>query len=88
MKKTQDSHKMVKRLATAAAVWAIAKVLDLPKVARATRKVDDQITLKSGKASKSLRRATTRARQHSGLVVAGVAALAIGAGLLGRASTK
>ena len=88
MKTTTNDHKMVKRLATAAAVWAVAKLLDVPRIAKATRKADDSIQKKTDRMGKAMRRAGSRARDNNGLLIAGVAALALAAGLLGRASTR
>ena len=84
----QQQHLMVKRLATAGAVWAVAKLLDLPKVARMARKADEKLSKKAGETGKSLKRAGSNARKNRGLLVAGVSALVLAAGLLGRATMK
>lgn len=78
---SKKGNEFVKRVATVGAVWAVAKALETPLLARKTRKIDRSINTKMNKAGKNL-------RHHAGLMLAGIAALAVAAGLLGRASMK
>jgi hypothetical protein len=88
VQKPAKSGEFVKRIVTAAAVLAVAKTLDMPSVAKVTKRVDKSIGSKAAKTGISLKHARRNARQHVGLVLAGVAAMAVAVGLLGRASTK
>jgi hypothetical protein len=88
VQKPVKSGQFVRRIVTAAAVLAVAKTLDIPSVAKVTKKVDKSIGSRAAKAGTSLQHAKRNARQHVGLVLAGVAAMALAVGLLGRASTK
>jgi hypothetical protein len=82
------SGEFVKRLATAGVVWGVAKMLDTPRGKLVSKKIDKKLTKASSESGKSLKRRGAALRRNRGLFIAGVTALAVAAGLLGRASTK
>jgi hypothetical protein len=82
------SGEFVKRLATAGVVWSVVKLLDTPRGKLMTKKIDKKITKASSDSGKTLKKRGAALRRNRGLLIAGVTALAVAAGLLGRASTK
>lgn len=83
-----QSGEFVKRIATAGVVWGVAKMLDTPRAKLVSKRIDKKLTKATGETGKSLKKRGAALRRNRGLLIAGVTALAVAAGLLGRASTK
>jgi len=81
MKPLRPTHTLIKRLVPAIAVWAVGKVLETPKVKARLQKVDQRVF-------DARKRATRRASGNSGWMAAGATAIAVGIGLMAKASRK
>jgi len=73
------SHHLVMRMITPLAVWAVTKVLDTPKVKSKLQDVDSRTHV-------VLRRSRRNASKNRAWLAGGAAAIAIGIGMLGRAT--
>jgi hypothetical protein len=82
------SHHVVKRLVTPVALWALTKVLETRRVRKSLQKLDSRTYVAKHKAAREMRRRTRRARKNGGWLAAGAAAIAVGIGLLTRATKK
>jgi hypothetical protein len=76
-----NSHQMLKRLIPPLAVWAVGKMLETHDVKGALQKVDAET-------HKSIRRARRNAADNAGWLVAGIAAIAVGIGLVAKSTRK
>jgi hypothetical protein len=73
------SHHLVMRMITPLAVWAVTKMLDQPKVKSRLQDVDDRT-------HGALRRVRRNAGKNRAWLAGGAAAVAIGLGMITRAS--
>jgi len=83
-----SSHHVIRRLIPALAVWAVGKVLAAPKVKKNLDQFDQRAHQKKRDAVRAVRRAGRNAAGNAGLVAAGAAALAVGIGLMTKATRK
>ena len=82
------SHHVINRLIPPLAVWAVGKILETPSVKGALQDVDSGAFFKSRKVKRSVRRAGKNAMDNAGWLAAGVAAIAVGIGLMTKATRK
>ena len=75
------SHDVIKRMIPPLAVWAVGKVLETPRVERALHQVDKKFYAKKRKAER-------HAGNNRAWLAAGAAAVALGIGLMARATKK
>jgi hypothetical protein len=76
-----NSHEMIKRLIPTVAVWAVGRMLATPQVKGALSKVD-------ARAHRNLKRVRRNASDNAAWLAAGVAAIAVGIGLMAKAARK
>jgi len=79
--KRPHAAELIKKFVPPLAVWAVGALLERPQVASAVDRLDHNI-------SKGQRRASRNAAEHRLILVAGVAAVAVGIGLIAAASSK
>lgn len=82
-----SSHSMIKRMIPPITVWAIGKVLAIPRVKKRLREVDAKFYKQKREAERTVARKASNATKNRGWLAAGAAAIAIGIGLMGY-STK
>lgn len=82
------SHHVINRLIPPLAVWAVGKLLEAPNVKSALQEVDSRAYIKKRDMSRSVKRATKNAADNAGWLAAGVAAIAVGIGLMAKATRK
>lgn len=75
------SHDVIQRMIPPLAVWAVGKMLEVPKVQRTLDKVDQKLYAEKKTVEK-------RARHNRAWLAAGAAALLVGIGCMARASKK
>jgi len=88
MTKTQlnpPTHKFVKRVIPPLAVWAVTKVLEIPRVRNRMRRVDEAAYERRVLAKRSVRKVLRNAASNRVWLAAGAAAFALGIGLMARA---
>lgn len=83
-----DTRMMAGRLASVAAIWGVSQALSTEKGKKVSRSVDQRANRVTRKASTALRRGRKNARNQKGWLAAGLASLAVGTALLGRAMKK
>jgi hypothetical protein len=81
-------HSISMRVFPPLAVWAINKVLASPAVKERTKKFDAGVHQRKKKALKVLGRAGGNALSNPAWLAAGVAAVAVGVGLMAKAALK
>jgi hypothetical protein len=77
---------VVGRVVPAIAMWGIARLLAMPKVIKASQKLDRKADKKKDRMMRSIRKAGDNARGNPGWLAAGAAAFALGVGLFARAA--
>lgn len=89
MKPIRPTHQFIKRMVPALAVWGIGKVLEVPAVKQQIEKIDDRFFADRVVATRNIRRgAKTAVRKNKALLAAGATALAVGIGLIAKASKR
>ncbi len=86
--KKANSHAMLKRVVAPLTVWAVTKVLETPRVKKAMGRVDQKFYEKRKKAERSVARVSSNAMNNRVWLVAGVAAIVTGLGLMSKATKK
>jgi hypothetical protein len=81
MNKKPDTTDVIKRLLPPLAVWAVGKVLEVPRVQRVVKKVDR-------KAMRKMHRGASNAGNHRAWFAAGAAAFVLGIGLMAKSVKK
>jgi len=81
MKPMRPTHTLIKRMVPALAVWAVGKVLEMPRVRARLQKVDERLF-------EQRKRATKRATKNGPWMAAGATAVAVGLGLMAKAARK
>ena len=84
--KGNTTHTVIKRLIPPLAVWAIGKILETPKLQGALEEVDSRAYVQKRNASRALRKAGKNVASKPAWFVAGLAAVAVGIGLMTKAS--
>ena len=84
--KGNTTHTVIKRLIPPLAVWAIGKVLETPKMQGALEEVDSRAYVQKRNAARAVRKAGKNVASQPAWFVAGLAAVAIGIGLLAKAT--
>ena len=80
------SNVVIRRLIPPLTVWALGKLLETPRVQDALEEVDSQANVRKRKAKRAVRRAGRNAPRNPVWVVVGVAAIAVGIGMLTKAA--
>ena len=75
------SHDVLERMIPPLAVWAVGKMLGVPKVQRALQKVDKKLYAEKRTAGK-------RAKNNGAWLAAGAAAFLLGIGFMARAAKR
>lgn len=83
-----DTRMMAGRLASVAAIWGVSQALATPAGKRFTRKVDQKAGKATRKSAVQVRRGTRNAKDHKAWLAAGIASLAIGTALIGKAMKR
>jgi hypothetical protein len=80
------SHHLVMRMITPLTVWAVTKLLESPKVKSGLQEVDARTFVAKKDATRSLRRLGRNASKNRAWLAGGAAAIAIGVGMLSKAT--
>ena len=75
------------RIVSLGAFYAATQLLDQPQIKKAAAKLDRELEKLQGVAEHKTEKAATNMSDHKGLILAGVAAIAIAGVLLTRAAT-
>lgn len=81
-----NSHHLIKRMLAPLTLWAVTKVLETPAVKAKLQKVDARTFAKKREAKRALRRAGRNASRNRAWLAAGAAAMAVGVGLMAKAT--
>jgi hypothetical protein len=81
------SDQVIKSLIAPVAVWAVSKILQGPKAKGALREADAYAVIAERKAMRRVRRAGKNALSKPAWLAAGVAAIAVGIGLMAKAAS-
>lgn len=82
------THTLIKRLIPPLAVWAVGKVLETPKVQGALEEVDSRAYVKKRSAARTVRKAGKNVASNPAWFAAGLAAIAVGIGLMAKAARE
>jgi hypothetical protein len=82
------SHHVINRLIPPLTVWAVGKLLEAKPVRGALQEADARAYIKKRDVARSVRRAGKNASDNAGWLAAGVAAIAVGIGLMAKATRK
>ncbi|MEA2162557.1 MAG: hypothetical protein QOK37_684 [Thermoanaerobaculia bacterium] len=74
------------RLIPPLTIWAIGRILDMPSVKGSVMELDGHAYKKRHEAIRSVKKSVKNARSNSSWVAAGAAAIAIGIGLITKAT--
>jgi len=80
------THTTLTRLIPPLTIWAIGKILDTPSVKGSVMELDGLAYKKRHSATRSIKRGVKNARANSSWLAAGAAAIAVGIGLMTRAT--
>ena len=80
------SGKVIRRVVPFLAMWGLNHFLETPKVKGALQEVDSRTFVNKRKAVRSMRRAGRNAASNPAWLAAGAAAIAVGLGLMVKAS--
>ena len=80
------SRKVIARIVPLVAMWGLNRFLDTPKMKSALAEVDSRTFVNKRKAARSMRRAGKNAASNPAWLAAGAAAIAVGLGLMVKAS--
>jgi hypothetical protein len=81
-----NTHTLIKRLIPPLAVWAIGKVLETPKMQGALEEVDSRAYVHKRNAARAVRKAGRNVASNPAWFAAGLAAVAVGIGLMAKAT--
>ena len=84
--KGNTTHTVIKRLIPPLAVWAVGKMLETPKVQGALEEVDSRAYVQKRNAERAVRKAGKNIASNPAWFAAGLAAIAIGVGLIAKAT--
>ena len=84
--KQSGSHQAIKRLIPPLAAWVLGKLLEAPRVKGALQEVDSRAFIGKRTAIRTVRRAGRNAASNPAWLAAGVAAIAVGIGLMAKAT--
>jgi len=84
--KNNTTHTVIKRLIPPLAVWAVSKVLETPKMQDALEEVDSRAYVHKRNAARAMRRAGRNVASKPAWFIAGLAAVAVGIGLMTKAT--
>ena len=82
------SHHLIKRMIAPLAIWAVTKLLDTRSVKKTLQDVDARAYVKKRDAGRALRRAGRNAAKNRTWLAAGAAAVAVGIGMMAKATTR
>jgi hypothetical protein len=85
---TPRTEQIIKRLITPLTVFALTKLFESRHVQKALEKVDLRAYVAKQNAESAIRKRLRNATRNPAMLVAGVAAFAIGVGLLARSTKK
>lgn len=71
-----------------AAAWLVTQLMNRPKARETRKRIDDAVIEQGEKAMKAVRRRSKNAAKNLGYLAAGLATMAIGIGLITRATRK
>ena len=71
-----------------AAIWAVSRFLDRPKVQRKRKRLDAEVLIKGQDVVESIRKRTKNTTKNPGYLAAGISTLVVAIGLLARATKK
>lgn len=71
-----------------AAIWAVSRFLDRPKMQRKRKRLDAEVLIKGQDAVTAIRKRTKNTTKNPGYLAAGISTLAIAIVLLARATKK
>jgi hypothetical protein len=80
-----DTRLMAGRLASVAAIWGVSQALGTPAGKRFTLKIDQEAGKVKRKSSATVKQGKKNAKAHKAWLAAGIASLAVGTALIGRA---
>ena len=80
------SHHLIKRMIGPLTIWAVTKILETPAVKKKLQKVDAHAYTQKREAKRALRRAGRNAARNRRWLAAGAAAMAVGLGLMTKAT--
>jgi hypothetical protein len=80
-----DTRLMAGRLASVAAIWGVSQALATPAGKRFTLKIDQKAGKVTRKSSATAKRGKKNAKEHKAWLAAGIASLALGTALIGKA---
>ena len=86
MKVKSPTHTTMTRLIPPLTIWAIGKILDLPSVKGSVMELDGHAYKRRHDAVRSLKKGVKNARSNGTWLAAGAAAIAIGIGLMAKAT--
>ena len=82
------THTLIKRLIPPLAVWAVGKVLETPKMQGALEEVDSRAYVRKRDAARAVRKAGKNVASNPAWFAAGLAAIAVGIGLMAKAARE
>jgi hypothetical protein len=71
-----------------AAIWAVSRFLDRPKMQRKRKRLDAEVLIKGQDVVESIRKRTKNTTKNPGYLAAGISTLVVAIGLLARATKK
>jgi hypothetical protein len=71
-----------------AAIWAVSRFLDRPKVQKKRKRMDAEVLIKGQDAVRAIRTRSKNTTKNPGYLAAGISTLAVAIGLLARATKK
>ena len=80
------THTTLKRLIPPLTVWAIGKILEMPRVKGSVLAMDGRAYRKRREAARSIERTVKNAKSNSSWLAAGAAAIVVGIGLMAKAT--
>jgi len=81
MKRMRPTHQLVKRMVPALAVWAVGRVLEMPRVKKRLGKIDERVF-------ETRHHVVKNASRNRAWFAAGATACAVGLGLMAKAAKK
>jgi hypothetical protein len=82
----ETSGKLIKRIVPLLAMWGLTQVLEKPKVKASLQEVDSRAYINGRKVARSMKRAGKNAASNPAWLAAGMAAIAVGIGLMTKAT--
>ena len=84
--KDNTTRTVIKRLIPPLAVWAVGKVLETPSAQGAMKEIDSRAYIQKRNAERAVRKAGRNVASNPAWFAAGLAAIAIGVGLIAKAT--